>query len=277
MDFLRKKYISSLLITLTIFILVFVFVGRLNRDRIQHLNSLQQQISIDLMAVETQFDLLKTAPCSSMTQSLLSRELGELGTKLDFALEKQGNANPEVINLKKHYSLLQVKDYLLMQELAGKCDVQVDALLYFYTNDCADCRRQGYVLTAFKTDYPDIRIYSFDMDLDFPVIGTFASLYDLNGIYPILIADGTRYEGFQSRENLEEIFAEYIHELEIQQRIEAGKQYLIDHESMDDITLEDIIMTKHQSDTQFVYTILGDVLVVLKYDEETQSFEIQEN
>ena len=142
-----KKYLIVLLITAGIFIAVFGLVSFINGKKLANIDDLQRKITADLIATETQFDLLKTAPCESLNNTILSRELGELGEKLDFAQENQGADDPDVEQLKKYYSLLQVKDYLLTEELSSKCKVTVDSILYFYSSDCTECTKQGYILT----------------------------------------------------------------------------------------------------------------------------------
>jgi len=206
----KKKYLFFLMITIGIFIIVFGLVNFLNNQRLESLDDLQRKVTIDLIANETQFDLLKTAPCGSIKDTILSRELGELGKKLDFAETNQGADNPSVIQLKKYYSLLQVKDYLLMQELSEKCDVDIDSILYFYGNDCSECTKQGYVLTQLKNRYPELRIYSFDTDLDFSVIETFTSLYDFGEVYPTLIIGDNSYQGLQRISDIEELFPDLL-------------------------------------------------------------------
>jgi hypothetical protein len=206
----KKKYLFVLMITIGIFIIVFGLVNFLNNQRLESLDDLQRKVTIDLIANETQFDLLKTAPCGSIKDTILSRELGELGKKLDFAENNQGADNTSVIQLKKYYSLLQVKDYLLMQELSEKCDVDIDSILYFYGNDCSECTKQGYVLTQLKNRYPELRIYSFDTDLDFSVIETFTSLYDFGEAYPTLIIGDNSYQGLQRISDIEELFPDLL-------------------------------------------------------------------
>ena len=107
----KKKYVIVLLITVGIFIVVFGLVNFLNNQKIAHVDDLQRKITVDLLATETQFELLKTAPCDLLNSNVLSRELGDFGSKLDLAESNQGSSNPDVIQLKKYYSLLYLEFY----------------------------------------------------------------------------------------------------------------------------------------------------------------------
>ena len=74
------------------------------------------KISLDILSSETQFSLLTESSCKSIGDNTLSFEVGQLGSKLAYMEEKVGSDNPDFINLKTYYSLLEIKDYLLMKK-----------------------------------------------------------------------------------------------------------------------------------------------------------------
>lgn len=250
----RKKYIIVFFITLGIFIVVFGMVNFLNQKKLANIDDLQRKITADLIATETQFDLLKSAPCSAIGNTILSQELGELGRKLDFAETNQGIKDPNVLQLKKYYSLLQVKDYLLMQELANKCDVKADSLLYFYNNDCSECVKQGYVLTEFKKRYPELRIYSFDSDLNFSVIDTFIGLYDFENKYPTLIIHDKTRQGFVGLDELETLFPELALRKKEALIIQRALVEIHKEKGFEDIEVSDVKILKEE-DTTYTFEI----------------------
>jgi len=273
-----QKYLVVLLITMGVFFVVFTLVNTINNRRIASIEDLQQSITADLIATETQFDLLKTAPCEVLEKgSVLSRELGEFGQKLEFA-QSQGADDPDVQQLKKYYSLLQVKDYLLMQEIADKCGTHIDAILYFYATECEDCIKQGYDLTEFKKRYPEIRIYSFDTDLDFSVIDTFAGLYDFDAVYPTLIINNKVYQSFQTLDNLEALLPEIVAAQVLQDRIDEGRNYILSLPEYDGVQSKDIENTNVMSEV-YTYTISGsdtDMVLRLVFDPVTNEFSLDE-
>ena len=113
----------------------------------------------------------------------------------------------DVIYLKKYYSLLQVKDYILSKKLAEKCGSLKKPVfvIYFYSNvgDCPDCIKEGYVLTRLKEKYPDLRVYSFDYNLDLAVIGSLKSIYRITSALPSLVIEDKTYTGYKSVEDME--------------------------------------------------------------------------
>lgn len=211
--FRPKKYIVAFLITCAIFATAYAASNILSERKIRDIQRTQDKVSIDILSVETQFELLEESTCSKLgTTAILSDELNSLGEKLTYAEEQKGFDDEDVLNLKKYYSLLEIKDFLLMKKVAEKCKTEPISILYFYSNvdDCSDCRRQGYVLTKLIEENPAVRIYTFDKDLDVNALQTLVSLYGIKNTLPALVIDDKTYVGYQSIEDLQNIVPNLI-------------------------------------------------------------------
>jgi len=206
------KYILAFVITALVFSTAVVANNFFNAKRIEQIRSLEEGISIDILSLETQFELLQEQSCKNISEdSVLSRELDTLANKLSFAEAQLGADNAEVLRLKSHYSLLEIKDLLLMQKVSEKCNLEPIFLLYFYSNkkgECADCKRQGYVLTELSKQYPQLRVYSFDYNLDLSAVETLISLKNISGDLPAMVINDELYSGFQTLEDIKEILPE---------------------------------------------------------------------
>lgn len=199
-----RTYVIALLITFAIFGTA-LFVGdRISGIRIAQLQGIQDQIAIDILSLETQFDLLSQVSCEDLADTpLLSRELGSLGDRLQTTEARLGANNPEVTRLKEQYSLLQIKDNLLLTKVAQQCDTGITPILYFYANDCEDCTRAGYALTKLRSDLPGLRVYSFDYDLALPALKTLIAIHDVTrDELPTFIIDGVHTSGFTTLDEL---------------------------------------------------------------------------
>lgn len=214
------KYIVTFVITAGIFITVFYVTKIVNERKLSEIKSIQDKIAIDLLSSETQFSLLKRSTCSQDGSSLLAPEIGSLGERLGFMEGQLGMDNPDVIGLKKYYSLLEIKDYLLGIELSQKCSFKPIYILYFYKNDCTDCEKQGYALTALREKYPELRVYSFDADLDLSAIATLETIYKVSSDLPALVINEKLYTGMQSIETIEKLIPDLKKSLE---KAEADK------------------------------------------------------
>jgi hypothetical protein len=204
----KKKYIIVFLITAGIFAVAFIISNYINDKRYEVIKTTADKISIDILSLETQFELFQESSCSSLTSSVLSDEINALADRLSYAENQRGVNDEDVITLKKYYSLLEIKDYLVMKKVDTKCDVNPISILYFYTNEdgCDDCTKQGHVLTKLRNDHPLLRIYSFDYDLDLNAIKTLISINKIpKEELPALVIDGKTYTNFRSIEDIQAI------------------------------------------------------------------------
>lgn len=204
-----STYVIAFLITGLIFATALYASNYFNNIRVTDIRATQDDISTDILSIETQFDLLAEHTCSDIGENtILPSELTSLGNQLSY-LEAQGaGSKADVVRLKRLYSLMEIKDYLLMKQIAGKCKLKPVFILYFYSNrgDCADCEKQGYVLTSLAQTYPQLRIYSFDYNLDVSALQTLISIDGVDaGSLPALVINGKTYHGFKSVDDVQKI------------------------------------------------------------------------
>lgn len=205
-----SRYIISFIITVAIFSTAFYVSNSLSNRKVTVVQNIQEDLAIDILSNETQFDILREAPCSNLSYSILSDELSELGNKLSVTENELGGNDPKVLYLKKYYYILEIKDYILSKKIADKCASQKQAfIMYFYSNKgCADCEKQGYNLTRLREIYPGIKIYTFDYNLDLSAIDAIKKVFKLKAEFPILIIEDKAYYGFKNVEELEKLLPE---------------------------------------------------------------------
>jgi len=202
------KYFYVFLITLAIFATAFYASNQFNNRKISEIEKIQNRVAIDVLSSETQFALLSASSCETVGDNSLSKDLDSLGAKLSYAETNINSNADEILWLKKNYSLLEIKDYVLMKKIAASCPIKPVYILYFYSNEkgsCPDCQREGLVLTELRRQYPGLRVYSFDYDLDLAALKTLISLHKLKGDLPALVINNTVYYGFQSIEDIEKL------------------------------------------------------------------------
>lgn len=202
-----KTYMIVFVITCGIFAVTIWASNYFTNKKIAQLKNIESKISLDLMSSETQFSLLQEQSCKDVSGTILSSELNSLADKIAYSENNIGADDTDVVSLKKYYSLLEIKDYLLMKKMKERCDEDSVFILYFYKNtNCSDCTKQGYVLTSLREKYPDLRVYSFDYDLDLSAIKTMISIYKVKDNLPALVINGKVYNGLQSLEEIEKTF-----------------------------------------------------------------------
>jgi hypothetical protein len=211
-----RKYAYTFLITAVIFATAIFASNYFNQKKINEIKDIESSISIDISASETQYSLLSELSCKEISSNLLSKEMADLGDRLAYMESNRGSDNSEVVTLKKYYSMLQIKDFLLMQKIKDRCgsNQKTNALsiLYFYSNkgDCSDCQKEGFVLTKLRSDYPELRVYSFDYNLNLSALQTLINIYNVNpsgsnGGLPALLVNDKVYYGFKSVDDIKNI------------------------------------------------------------------------
>lgn len=209
MPLVTRNALIALLITVTLMGTVAYTINYLNRIRVTELSNIEDQLSIDILSLDTQFSLLQTAPCDSATSSTaLISGLGDLSDRLSYAENQLGSDNPQVIRLKERYSLLEIRDYLITKQLAKTCGTKPITVLYFYSNagDCENCDKAGYALSYLRNTYPTLRVYSFDYNLNLGALRTFITVNKVQNTLPALVINGKQSYGFTSLTDLEKQF-----------------------------------------------------------------------
>lgn len=200
-----KKYLIVFLITVGLFVTAGYVSNYFSNSKIEQLKLIQDKIAIDILSSETQFSLLSELSCKNISDSIYSPELGELGSKLEWS-QNNLSATEEVSYLKKYYSLLQIKDYLLAKKISARCGIKSAFILYFYTtlDNCTLCQKQGIVLTSLRAKYPELRVYSFDYSTELGAVKAMLQIYKIKDTeLPALVVDDEVMNGFHSIEELE--------------------------------------------------------------------------
>ncbi len=210
MNPVARNALIAFVITAAVFGTGFWVSNVINEVRLDEVRSIESRIAVDILSLETQFDLLGQLSCSDISENtVLSTELNALADRLSITEERLGSDNEEVINLKKQYSLLQIKDYLLMQEISEKCALKPVFILYFYSNegDCPECDTVGHILTYLRETYGALRVYSFDYNLDLGALETLVSINRIESKLPAFVINGTAHYDLRELEDFEAVLA----------------------------------------------------------------------
>ncbi len=216
MSILTRNIIISLVITVVLIGTVVYAINYLNQQRVAQLNTIEDQLSTDTLSVETQYALLENAPCSDFTNgsstedTLLSQEVSSLGDKLSYTESKLGSTDPQVLQLKDQYTLLEIRDYLLTEQLSKTCNLKPTIVLYFYSNNTGSCNTECDQASAdlqyLRQTYPSIRVYSFDYNLDLAALKTLETVEKVRPTFPAFVINNKQYYGYTSLSDFEKDF-----------------------------------------------------------------------
>jgi hypothetical protein len=211
MEVKKHKYFLVFLITLGIFAVIYLASEFLYSQRISSVKAIEDTINRSILESEIQYSLLADATCGEEESNpILIDEINALAKRLDVMETQRGATDPEVISLKKYYSLLQVRDYLFLRERAKQCNEHPATVIYFYSNtgNCDDCKKMGFVLTSMREEFSALHIYAFDYNLGLSVIETLKSIYKLEDQFPVLVINRKAYYGFKTREQVLDLLPE---------------------------------------------------------------------
>lgn len=205
-----RNALIALVITMLIIGTVVYAVNYLDQQRVAELSAIQNQLATDTLSVETQFALLEAAPCDDISEgNTLSQEVSSLGDRLASAESRLGATDPQVLQLKDQYTLLEIRDYLLTKQLAKTCNLHPTVTLYFYSNEagaCTDCDRASYALSYLHQTNPNLRVYSFDYNLDLGALKTLIAVEKVQPQFPAFVIDGKRTYGFTTVDEFKTAF-----------------------------------------------------------------------
>ncbi len=202
-----RRLVSAFAIATVIFLLG-LFVGEsLNNGKISQITGASDAVRLEILDLELQQALSQDDPCGKSYLNSISSQLDEIGTRLSFLEETLGKNDKTVIALKKPYTILMIRHYLLIKQRNEKCSEDYTTILFFYSNQreyISDSEKQGYVLGYFgdKYGYDRLKVYSIDSDLDLGVIKMLKEEYSINN-YPTTVINSNVFVGFKDKEELE--------------------------------------------------------------------------
>ncbi len=209
---INKLKLFSIFITTTFIFVIGIFFGKsISDSQLNNIEKLQQELRTQTLGLELQYALASQAPCNITNVNLIGNELYGMSNILASMENSLGKLNKDVLSLKEYYSLLEIKHWLFLEKIKSECKSDVPIILYFYSNlgDCDDCEKQGYVLTYLKKKNSELNIFSFDINLDNPVIDSLKNIYNLKTMeLPVMIINGKVYGEFTELDSLEIILKE---------------------------------------------------------------------
>lgn len=202
-----KRYITVFIITGCIFAFTFWLSNQLSSNKVREVRDLEDDIALNILSTETRYSLLENSSCNHISSNNtddigLNSELNDMVHRVKFMASQLGPENEKVISLKKYYTLLQIKDYLLTKELYNRCGTHIVSVLYLYQEGCTECVKQSIVLDDLASTYPEIRVYWIDKDLKTPALDTLISILGIKKTPSIVIKDKV-YDSLQTTSDIE--------------------------------------------------------------------------
>lgn len=211
----RKKFsihkaFSVLLLTIIIFSVGVIIGNQTSHQKVDKVLELSQELQIQTRSFEVQYDILEENICLNEEVLFLTEDLFELSEKIDFMENSLGSDNQQIQEVKEQYFIVEAKHWLLAKKRVDECfkkdiDANHTIVLYFYSNegDCNRCQQQGAVISYLHEIYSGMKVYSFDIKSDSPVVNVIKKLYAVDEtVLPAMIINDETHQGFLDSDEL---------------------------------------------------------------------------
>lgn len=201
-----NKYAATFAIA-TLLLIIGILIGNyLSNMKLSDIQEMENNVQFDIMSLEIQNLLFEENPCTTSVIPI-EEKLVDTSTKISFMEDQLGKTNEEVIRLKKYYSLLEIRHFLLMQKRKDECSMNYNLILFFYSNKddkISESQKQGYVLDSLRQKYgtDKVKVYSLDTDLNLFIVSDLSKYYNITNV-PGIILNEKAFLGFHSKEDLE--------------------------------------------------------------------------
>ncbi|PIV68394.1 MAG: hypothetical protein COY38_04085 [Candidatus Aenigmarchaeota archaeon CG_4_10_14_0_8_um_filter_37_24] len=203
-----NKYFSVLLITTLIFVISFLISQIISSKTSEDISQIQKDISNYLLSLNLQSEIASEYICKVDVLGL-TKEKTLLGQQIEILEKSLGKENKIVKDLKKDYSLLSIRQWLLIKQFKENCNESTNIIIFFYSNknNPSESESQGYVLDYLYQKYPEkVVVYAFDIDEDDPALNMIKKIYEVKEA-PSVVVNEKLFSGFQTKEKLESLLS----------------------------------------------------------------------
>lgn len=208
-----SKYIAAFSLSTLIFI-TGIFLGNyIAQTGLASLRGGQEELRAQLLGLDLRDKLIASQNVCSLSVKEILEDKVDLGRKVEDLEKRLGKLNPEVLRQKELYELIEIKTWLLLKERNEKCVEDNSIILFFYTNiegpsgSVKKSEDQGIILNALYRKYPeDIKIFSFDINIDNPASNTLRGIYGIASGPSIVIKEKV-YVRFMELDEIKEVLA----------------------------------------------------------------------
>lgn len=200
---MEKKYLIVFLITSLIFVSGLFIGSKITASRTEELQRTLQNDILDFQSLELELSLIKnTNACDYISYRLpdvIKRKV-DLGRKFDIGDIPKEDAEM----LQKQYVISLMRYWFFSEVQEKQCNITTPRVIFFF-DESEISREQGRILDYMVYKYNEsISVFAFNREWKEPIIRLLMANYQVNTT-PAIIINGTKYEGLQSRETVQQI------------------------------------------------------------------------
>ncbi len=174
-------------------------------DTINSLKTKTENLQIENLYLSTLGEKSCNFLISSSNQ--IQNELSYFWDKLPKRLEEYEKTNPitpEYAQLKRDYTFVVLRSWLISLSIKEKCNKEIIPTLYFYSKDCNNCIEQGKILDQLKNQTKQFSVFIIDFNSDEPVVKAIKDVYNITQV-PSFVINNIAFQGFKTFDELRRI------------------------------------------------------------------------
>ena len=186
----KKNYLFAFIIGTFVFIAIFFLTRSLSSIESDRIYSIQGEMAQDIFKDKLIYSFFDEHSCSEESFSQISKDLGYSGKIIDDLEKKLGKDDKNVLEQKKFYTLVLLEHLQFVKDYNDICHTSIPVLLFFYSNQkekTQETEDMGRILDIIARDYPELVIYSFDVNLNSELITKIMNKYNITDSPIILV------------------------------------------------------------------------------------------
>ncbi len=222
MDSKKKLYIIVAVVSLVLYfsgVLSGIYVSRAFRAQTKqdigvledYVNSVRNSVE-DIQVQQTFFNVIgenDTCTFFELSMNDMQRKLELFWGSLPYRLEEyKWPEGGEYGKLKRDYTFLSLRAWLIAKKYYSECDSNIIPILYFYSENCEECVKQGEELDKFKESLSskgkNVVAFTLDINQNEASVGMIARYYKIDSAPALAMPNGVVLQGdvFKSQDIL---------------------------------------------------------------------------
>lgn len=201
-----RLYFFAFVVSLLLFVVGLVIGWQLGFSAVTQMKTefdslAEEGAGVELISLMENQNQSFACPIYELEFARLFQKTERYGEKLAALEEKKGKTDPEIMELKKAYSVMQLRNYLLQQKTDSKCGSKHNVILYFYSNENYSPETdEGLQIRQVDREF-SVYTYHFDVNAESSVVRGLTAAYGVR-VTPTLVINGEKYEGFMDAGHL---------------------------------------------------------------------------
>ena len=186
-------YLIALLISTVVFIIVLIVASFVSNFESTDLLKNQFENSYSIFKDKYLFSQNQLL-CQEGSLDQVSKDLFFHGKVISDLEERLGKNNEQVLFQKKFYTLVLLEHLDFVNQINLKCNYSIPTILFFYSNKDETIDKNenvGNLLDHLSNKYSELKVYSFDVNLNDALIESLILRYNVNEVPTVVLGNGT--------------------------------------------------------------------------------------